>query len=308
MITPVRPMLAAAISDISQLVFPLIGTPKIDGIRCLTLPTTEESAEGDICSPVTRALKPIPNRHVRRRIARECSPGLDGELIIPTATFQQVSSYIMGYSGEPEFEYHVFDHLLMLRDTRWTKGVLEAYRDRLSRLCHMKLPVFCHVIPHTHCPGAREVEKFEDECVEGGYEGICLRAPHSPYKFGRSTLKEHWLLKLKRFQDDEAIVIGAEELMRNQNEVEVSALGYQERCSKSAGLIPGNTLGALLVRDVKTGVEFAVGSGFSQNERLELWAGRDALIGRTLTYRHQPHGAKDRPRIPIFKGWRRAGE
>jgi hypothetical protein len=33
------------------------------------------------------------------------------------------------------------------------------------------------------------------------------RSPHSPYKCGRSTEREAWLLKIKRFEDAEAVVL-----------------------------------------------------------------------------------------------------
>jgi len=310
MIVPVRPMLAAAIKDLDSLLYPLIATPKIDGIRCLTLPPVEPdgkdglfSQQDEHCFPVTRAMKPQPNKYIRKQIATLCPPGLDGELIIPDVTFQETASFIMSFEGQPGFQYHVFDHVMTFRDPRWFKGVMEAYSKRLARLECIKLPKFCQLIPHKLIENHAELQEYEQTCVEQGYEGICLRASHSPYKFGRSTLKEHWLLKLKRFEDAEAIVIGCEELVRNKNEALVNELGYTSRQSLSSGLHGGGILGALVVRDLKTGVEFKVGSGFAVMERTDLWEQRDKLNGRVLTYKYQPHGVKDKPRAPIFKAW-----
>jgi DNA ligase-1 len=39
------------------------------------------------------------------------------------------------------------------------------------------------------------------------------------YKFGRSTVRDNILLKVKRFLDDEAVVIDIEEKMHNENTV-----------------------------------------------------------------------------------------
>ena len=53
--------------------------------------------------------------------------------------------------------------------------------------------------------------------LDDGYEGLMLRAPDGPYKFGRSTVKENTLLKVKNFLDDEAEVIGFKEQTTNTN-------------------------------------------------------------------------------------------
>jgi hypothetical protein len=72
-----------------------------------------------------------------------------------------------------------------------------------------------------------------------------LRDPNGPYKFGRSTRKEGYLLKLKRFCDSEAEVIGVVELMHNGNEAKTNALGRTERSTRKAGKTGMGVLGAL---------------------------------------------------------------
>ena len=42
--------------------------------------------------------------------------------------------------------------------------------------------------------------------------------PNAPYKQGRSTVREGYLLKVKTFLDDEATVVRFEERMHNGNE------------------------------------------------------------------------------------------
>ena len=63
------------------------------------------------------------------------------------------------------------------------------------------------------------------------------------------------------------------------------------------------SLGAFTCRTPE-GIEFSIGSGFSQQDRLEYWKSKDSLMGRTVKYKHFPIGVKDKPRHPIFLGFR----
>ena len=85
---------------------------------------------------------------------------------------------------------------------------------------------------------------YEVKCVEAGYEGIILRHPEAPYKFGRSTVKEGYLLKVKRFVDSESEIIGFEEEMFNGNVALKNELGRTKRSTAAAGLVGKDTLEA----------------------------------------------------------------
>jgi len=145
---------------------------------------------------------------------------------------------------------------------------------------------------------------WEESYLAAGYEGVMLRHPDGPYKHGRSTAKEAWLLKVKRFVDAEAKVIGYSEAQHNANEAKRNELGQLERSSHKAGKVGKQTLGALMVKDLKTGVEFDIGTGFTESQRQLLWAQGDNLIGKVVKYKSQPTGVKDKPRFPVFLGFR----
>lgn len=115
-----------------------------------------------------------------------------------------------------------------------------------------------------------------------------LRSPGGRYKQGRSTQKEQGMLKLKRFSDSEAVVIGVEE------EIE----GGTKR--------PKGTLGALVVRDIKSGVEFKVGTGFSAYQRQEYWRKAKKVVGQIVKYKFFTIGMVESPRFPSFIGFRAA--
>src|SRR5690606_27777905 len=113
---------------------------------------------------------------------------------------------------------------------------------------------------------------------------------------GRSTAREGHLLKLKRFTDGEAVVIGFEELMHNANEATKDELGYTKRSTHADGKVPMGTLGALKVRDLTTGIEFSIGTGYTAAQRRKLWDARDTLVGKVVKYKHFEGGVKDAPR------------
>jgi len=57
----------------------------------------------------------------------------------------------------------------------------------------------------------------------------------------------------------------------------------------------------------KTFGEFKIGSGFTEDARVKLWRERDErdeLKGRLAKFKYQPSGVKDKPRFPVFLGFR----
>jgi DNA ligase-1 len=302
-----RPMLAGKVEDVSKLPFPMIASPKLDGIRALTI-------GGRLMS---RSLKPIPNRYIQAQLAH-LPEGLDGELM-SGQTFQQCTSAVMAHDGEPTFEYWCFDYIGSDRFGSMLGGTYDArlavLRTTVTRIADARV----HALPTVHIPNEQALARYEADCIAMGFEGVMLRRPEGPYKEGRSTWREGYLLKLKRFEDSEAIVIDFEEQMHNTNEAQTNELGRTKRSSAKDGLVPKGTLGALRVRlltpgdngtlvvaGTRAGVEFNIGTGMDDALRAEIWANRDSYVGRIVKFKHQPYGAKDAPRLPVFQGFRDA--
>lgn len=276
-----KPMLACE-AVLSKLKFPVLASPKLDGVRALI-------RDGVVLS---RSLKPIPNRHVQMMFGRPELEGLDGELILGDPThpeaYRRTVSAVMSIEGEHAVDFHVFD--------RWDRDY--PYKE-VSLSYWLIIPIYS-----TPIHNMEELEEYEVALLDKGYEGVMLRDPQSPYKFGRSTAKEGYLLKLKRFADSESEIIGFEELMHNQNEATINETGHTERSTKQDGLLPAGTLGALIVRDIHSGVEFKIGTGFTAAERQKLWNLSAFLRGALVKYRHFPTGSKEKPRFPSFQGFR----
>lgn len=291
-----RPMLAATVSDatIKDLVWPMFGSPKIDGIRAITY-------RGGL---ISRSMKPIPNRKVQALFSHHLAMYLDGELTAGKPShlgvFNKTSSQVMTHGATAEgITFHVFDSF---------KDPLLPYIDRFAyatkQVSTMQELGFDSIVilPQTLLKSVEEMEIYERMMLDEGYEGIMLRAPRAGYKFNRSTLREQILVKLKRFVDDEAIVIGYDELMSNQNEATVSETGYQVRSSHKDGMVPMDTLGALIVD--WHGHVLNIGTGFTAAQRAQLWSMRNELRGRLVKFRYQSYGMKDVPRLPVFLGFR----
>jgi DNA ligase-1 len=150
----------------------------------------------------------------------------------------------------------------------------------------------------------KELLDFEEGCINAGFEGAMIRDPDGLYKYGRSTTREGILLKLKRKMTSEFRVRGFVEQMHNGNVLLVDNLGYADRQTLKANMVPMDTLGALEVTDLKTGVEFNVGTGFTDGDRAEIWNNKAKYQDAIGTYEYLPYGIKDKPRHPAFKGWR----
>jgi DNA ligase-1 len=276
--------------DLESVRFPVLVSPKLDGIRCLI------DQNG---TPVTRSLKAIPNIAISR--ALQGLPPLDGELVVgdPTAKdcYRKTNSGVMSYDGEPDdWAFWVFD-CVELGDFRTRLGWAGDFASSKSK----KSP-YLRAVPHKLVCSVDEVQEFEAQMLAKGYEGIMGRDPVGPYKYGRATLREGWLWKLKRFEDSEAVILDFDERMHNANAAKTNALGYKERSSHKENLVPMGTLGALKVRDVKTGVEFDIGTGFSDAERAAIWKSGGEWLGKIVKYKFLPVGVKDKPRHPVYLG------
>lgn len=285
------PLLAAKKPVFENLKFPLLATPKIDGIRCLVI-------DG---KAVSRSFKPIPNHHIRNLIEANCPNGFDGEILCGDG-FSDVQSMVMAREGEPKFTYLVFDYV--------QTSLLTPYVERINELVgFVNWNPRCQDVVKVLVP---EIVRSLDELKEvmarhltEGHEGTMVRTPESPYKCGRASLKEGYLTAIKYFEDGEAEVYGFEELMHNENEKTQDAFGHSERSSNKENMLPGNTLGAFLVRK-SDGVEFKIGTGqgLTTALRKEIWDNKDQYLGKLVHYRSQPHGVKDKPRIPVWHGFR----
>lgn len=288
-----RPMLAASAISKEELEAhmpeAILASPKLDGIRCLLHPEL---------GAVSRNFKPIPNEHIRN----ELSPYhyLDGEIVTFTDglidDFNTVQSKVMTRAGKPDFELQAFDHFKSPH-----LGFVERYGIAdLYTAARPETPI--KLVEHRHVDCVEDFLSAAGEWMQQGYEGAMYRCIHGAYKSGRSTLRQGWLVKWKDIQDAEGTVVDFIERMHNDNEQTKDAFGLAERTSHQENMKPMNTLGALVL-NTQWGT-LRVGTGFDDIQRKRIWQNRDDYMGKTVTFKYQPHGVKNLPRFPVFKCFR----
>jgi ATP-dependent DNA ligase len=270
--------------------FPVYVSPKLDGIRAFV-------EKGVVMS---RNNKPIPNIHVQRMFGKRIFNGIDGELIVGRPTdkdcYRKTMSVVMSDAQtHDEITFCAFDMIPQLPDAA------TRFEDRLryvERLLRNRFDAGFRVVAHLKIYVREHLTRCELAALEDGYEGLMIRDPHGYYKHGRSTTNEGGLLKLKRFEDGEAIIIGFNEEMHNANE-KVDG----KRTSHKAGKSGKGTLGSFQVRETETGATFGV-SGITAGDKLKFWEQRASLLGLKIKYKYFPSGNKDAPRFPTFLGFR----
>jgi DNA ligase-1 len=277
--------------DLDTLQYPVYVTPKLDGIRCLI-------KDGVALS---RTLKLIPNKHIQEWANYYYADleGMDGELIVgsPTSStvYRDTNSFVMSYDKRGEFTFYHFDYW---DDTKrpYERRVVDELEWKGNFQSYSPLDV-------QSVDNKQELLDYEEVCLEQGYEGIIIRNPKGLYKYGRCTIKEANAFKLKRFEDDEAVIIGWEEEQHNGNNAEINELGRTKRSTSLSGLSGKESLGAFICK-TRDGVEFKIGSGYDSADRKLFWKNKSDLLGCIVKYKHFPIGVKDKPRHPIFLGFR----
>lgn len=289
------PMLASTYAG-EDINFPVLVTPKIDGVRAIKL-------NGKL---VSRSLKQIPNIAIRKLIEHILPEDgiFDGELSVDF-DFQETVSAVMSVNTvlPTNLKFYWFDWVQNSDfNMPYSIRVLRIYEYMKNNKELRKLNVIIPLIP-AQVDNIEELSIYEDVSVRKGYEGVVVRSYAGRYKCGRSTMRESLMIKIKRSEDFEATIIDTEELMHNMNEERRDNFGRIQRSSAKDNKIPSGTLGAL-VTQAPNGKIFKIGTGFTSQQRHELWADRDSLIGKLVKYRSAGNSKDDVPKCAVFLGIR----
>lgn len=290
-----RLMKGDAITELSQLKFPVWGMPKLDGFRCWLADR-----------PLTTRLKPFRNPAFDKALTKRLPKGvcLDSEVVVGKRRGKDVlsrtSSGVTKGSLDPDWRLWVFDCVVF---DNLSIEYRRRYKDARSYVRELGDPRI-RIIKRKKIQNVRQARRYVDWCLKRGFEGAMFRRADAPYKEGRSTVLQGMMVKYKPFIDAEGEVIGYFEEEKNTNEPTREATGKLKRSSAKAGKVKKGTLGGLILKDLTTGVEVRVGGGFTKAQRSQLWLIRKRLIGQIVTYKKQLQGEKDKPRSPQFKCFR----
>jgi DNA ligase-1 len=308
-----KPMLAAKPDPaeidaaLAGLPYPALFSPKLDGIRA--------TVQGGRL--YMRSLKPVPNKAMQALWGREELDGLDGEIVVgpPTAEdcFNRTTGQVRRVDGSADdavfwvFDHYSEDEPFVIRHGNAGVTVDSACFAQTIKVVH-----------HTLIKTSKQLAAYEAQVLKAGYEGVMRRSLEGGYKQGRSTLKEQGLIAVKRTVDAEAVIIGTYEQEANGNVAIIGELGQTKRSSHKTGKTGKGTLGGFTVKMFHDGprhrwptseaFNIGTGKGLTNAVRAELWAERTKLPGRIVKFRYQGIGTMNKPRQPIFLGFRDEGD
>jgi DNA ligase-1 len=303
-----KPTLACD-ADLSKIRFPAIVMPKIDGVRGCNF---REQLTG-------RSLKAHANLHVTKQFSKPNFLGFDGEFAAEKETHPDLcritTSALSTISGNPYVLWHIFDYI-----TEETKNFSYIYRlDALTHLYNNMKSTreFEHIrlVPYHICHTLEDVIWYDNWFLEQGYEGTIIRDPNGLAKQGRSTVREGIFLRIKRFIEEEAIVISITEGEENLNEATKNELGRSSRSSHQENKVPNGLVGSLqckMLKDVydvqdktklllrKDDLITVSPGNLDHTARKYYFDFQDEIIGETIKFKFFPKGIKDKPRFPTF--------
>lgn len=296
-----QPMLAATIEskdEMSLIRFPAYVSPKYDGVRGLA------EADG---RPYSRKGEDFANVQFYKAVEdyRHILTNKDFEIVVGQPNAKNVFTKTNGYLASDDaplpddLTFLIFDEIDRIDDFTPPKV------DRISNRAINVLKVPQHLVNNIE-----ELLEWEEHYVKFGYEGVMVRAADSgPYKRGRASMKSQQLMKFKRFEDAEGVIVGFEEQMQNNNVATKDAFGRTKRSSSKANKTPNGHMGKMLVKTDKFSeiVKIGTGKGLTKALRKTIWENQDDYLGRTITFEFQGGSDYVKPRFASFKGFRDEG-
>ena len=190
---------------------------------------------------------------------------LDGELWIGRGQFELMVGILNRHQPDESDWRSVGYYIFELPNER---GDFSARMRAMRALVAANSSPWLYAVEQFRLQSRGELMEKLDRTVAAGGEGLMLHHQDAIYETGRSDA----LLKLKRYQDAEARVIG-----------------YMPGKGRHEG-----RMGSLIV-ELESGLQFRIGTGFSDKERESPPA-----LGSLISFRHYGFTAKGTPRFASF--------
>lgn len=255
-------MLATAYEAVEHIDYPVIGQPKLNGIRAKWTGRDLVSRQGKIWNRAA-----LPHIYDKLSYWSERNPNviLDGELYCHGLPFQEIEARAAVKRVSPhadcgKLDFHAFDIISDL-DT-------ESRQIKLSQ-CYKPWVAVCKISSQT------EQETWLKTFVEYGYEGLMLRYYGCSYRPGRTTA----LIKVKPL-----------------HYAKVTVMGCYEGLGKFKGM-----LGGFNVRMGSVAFNVG-GGNITEIERGLVWQDRKAWIGREIFIAYRDTFSSGKPvQAQIFR-------
>jgi len=279
--------------DFSRIKYPLLASCKMDGIRCIF-------KDGQMLS---RSLKPIRNCHLQtiyeplKKLSLVHDVVLDGELYSHALTFQNIVSCVMSKSGDvPEsLKFCCFDCVLK-KDTKM------SFTQRCLVIVGIKM--YCgdimECVRQITIDTEEELYALYDEALSGDYEGLILRYPDECYKYGRATLNQRLMYKMKPIEKFEGCICDVIQatVVDAGAEKKINELGHSVTSKKIGDRVPVDMAAAFVTEYNGFTVKVTIAATVAQKQA--LWLDKERMIGRKIVYKGMLVGAKDVPRHPVL--------
>lgn len=254
--------------------------PKLDGLRMVVVGGVAYTRNGRVIESVGHVLAELSPW-----TGKLANYVFDGE-IMGSTEFDEDSGKIRKKGEGPNFDlkYNIFD---IIKGDEWAKKKTESTLDRKQRLSNLFNPEmiaeaasfkYVRKVPWKTLtnPTAEKLFEMRDKFIADGYEGVMLKDLSAPYVFKRSDS----LLKLKDFVDADGEIVGSYE-------------GKGRHAGRLGGLVVSFD-----------GIETKVGSGFSDEQRTDLWNRRHDIIGSCVEVQYQNKTTEGSLRFPVFVKFR----
>lgn len=316
-----RPLLAIDATDhLDEIKYPKYASYKLDGIRCVFHPEL---------GMVSRSLKPIQNKQLQEKfkdlieLSKTNNMIYDGEMYHHDLTFQQITALVMTqnfmdaktckklnkevstlcnfYTTENSvgfnnpLQFHCFECYYYDDDNFTQRLIMLDSMEKMDNLV---------IVKQTIVNSKQEILDLFKTALDDGYEGLILRDPKSPYKFGRSTLKEEYCLKVKPFETFDAAIIEVQQSTEVDPNAEkkTNELGRSVTSRKKDDRILIEKASAFMVKYNEETVKVSL--AMTDEEKEEVWQNKESYIGRMIEYKGMQIGAKNVPRHPVFVRFR----
>lgn len=284
------------------LTYPKVGSFKLDGFRSTFYQALMRTA----------SLKPFKNIHINEKFApivefikKESllNPLADGELLAPSTPFNVFSGIFRSDEMELPEDTKFFQFDGVTRD-EFNKEFIHRqnvvdwfvaeFPDLITKVEQKILYSPEDVIAYYE-QALAWVEEYEGE-EHFVCDGLILREPSSYYKFGRATMKQALIWKLKPYQTFDAKIIGLEEgtyvdpkVPKTRNEMNRSVTSKK----KADRILGGYAKNFLVIHD---GIQLAVQIKEKKEKKIFIWNHPETVVGKTIEYKGLMVGAKDLPR------------
>lgn len=262
------------------------GSRKYDGIRCLyqeKRPGTIYTREGNALvgfENIEADVETLIDRMKEDPTFAGVDPGelfVDGELFSDSIGFNEIQGIVLSTKNvDMRKKRQIHLKVFAIGPVQDTYDMVKFFetKDIFKGLVSLR-PIDYLKIKND----PQEIMDYTRQFVDEGFEGLMLRHPHIPYEWRRSNA----LLKSK---------------LLNETEVDLTIIDFKPG---KPGTKFENTLGAFTCTGVVTDPVFTdgkvkhgeyevtcdVGTGFSDEERKEIWEDPSAYIGKEITINYQ---------------------